>query len=169
MNASTVSRLKTPLLTLALTAMLPLSACGLLEEELVPMENPNPIDAIRGTVDEVRYRENKAEDGHFSVVVKNGEKRYLIEATAYMNTPKQPEDDNMDCLLFEPGDVNKGDQVAFVLPPAVEMTFPPGETYSAVFQTCHPVRDATEYFISTSVPSAGGGDILTPDIPEQAE
>lgn len=169
MNASTVSKLKTPLLTMVLAAMLPLSACGHLDEELAPIESSNPIDTIRGTVDEVRYRENKAEDGHFSVVVKNGEKKYLIEATAYMNTPKLPEDDNMSCLTFEPDDVAEGDQVEFALPPAVEMTFPPGETYNAVFQTCHPARDTTEYFINPSAPSTDGEDILTPDTPEQAE
>lgn len=111
------------------------------------------IPGYKGTVTEVQYHPNEAENGYFAFTVNDqtNNKKYRIEATGYMNTPLSPGSRGESCVDMPTHANLEGATIEFKLPEAkIDNSVDPGGTYNPydkIFDICYnAVNDGAYYF-----------------------
>lgn len=99
-------------------------------------------NVISGTVTSVTNKPNLAEDGYYGFDVKdNSGHNYAIDATGYLNTPREPDERGEKCVDIPV--VKTGDKVEFNLPKA--------ENQADTFDICYE-KNLTGYYFKLLVP-----------------
>jgi hypothetical protein len=109
----------------------------------------NQPKIFRGTITKVLYHENEAENGYYSIQVKDiaSAQTYQISADGFMNTPLSPESQGMSCVSVPPHIGLEGATVEFNLPEEKSVEVAPGDTTKYV-TTCYKIPAADHYFFN---------------------